>query len=57
MTRRLQRCRKCHGHYADQTGVKFPAKRGWTRHKDRVCSVCRRWGGPMPKGWPWGRAA
>lgn len=57
MTRRLQRCRRCHDHYADQTGVKFPAHRGWTRHRDRVCSVCRQWGGPMPKGWPWGRAA
>lgn len=53
MTRRLQPCRTC----KPETEGKFRAIRGFTRHKDRICSRCRHYGPPMPSGWPWGRAA
>jgi len=43
MTKRLHRCRTC----TPEEGGKFTLPRGFTRHKDRRCSRCRRWGAPI----------
>lgn len=69
MTRRLHRCLTCE---PITNGGKFSQalKRGFTRHKNQICSPCRHRGVTnrggevrlpidvrIPSGWPWGRGA
>lgn len=47
MTKALHPCRTCEPDEAASDFIRTPGKarvRGWTRHRDRVCSTCRREG-------------
>lgn len=52
MSKRLHPCRTC----KPSDGGKF-TRRGFTRHDDRICSRCRRWGSPSQTVNYKGRAA
>lgn len=57
MSRHINPCRTCKPEDGRPDAGKFAPLRGFTRHDDRICAACRRYGPPQETPNYKGRAA